>query len=615
MARLNLPVRKMRIGVANFLRRRRRAPRYVLMSLSGEIGEIPPPRLQLRIPFARRFLPPDPPSVSSLRRQLEQIALDPRVEGVVLKIECMASAATYQSLRTLFIDFRAHGKRLIAYANSFGPFQYYLACACDQIIMPPSAEWGVIGFLREYLFFKDALERLGVGVDVINVSPYKSAFDQFVRTDFSEESRAQAEWLLNAQFDELVHGIAEGRKLAETQVRALIDAAPYGAQEAASHGLLDAALYEDELEAYLAPPAKDPPAEKEALPGETEISRKGRMRRVLRQALRNPFASLRPSREPSGEKRMRARALELYEDVAGALLIPDVAYAPKLIGVVRVEGTILEGKSQNLPLPVPLPFLGNRFAGAESVTQALRQAGEDEHIAAVILYVDSPGGGVLASDLIAREVRKVREKKPVVAYMSGVAASGGYYVSALAQCIVAQPLTITGSIGVISMKPNLQRAEDKLSLHRSILKRGERAGIFSAAAPLDVDGYTAVASTVARAYDDFKRLVAEGRKLKVEDLEPISGGRVWTGAMAQQRGLVDELGDFMLAVQRARELAGLPDDRRARAVSIAPPRKFMLPALPTPTALARWDVVERLTKMLARVHTWAILPWQPPITD
>src|SRR6266542_2408157 len=140
MARVNIPVRKVRVGITNFFRQRRAVPRYLLMTLGGEIGEIPPPRPQLRIPFARRFLPPEPASVSSLRRQLEQIAADPRVEGVVLKIECTASAATYQSLRNLLKDFRARGKRLIAYAHSFGPFQYYLACACDQIIMPPGAE-------------------------------------------------------------------------------------------------------------------------------------------------------------------------------------------------------------------------------------------------------------------------------------------------------------------------------------------------------------------------------------------------------------------------------------------------------------------------------------------
>ena len=257
MAKLKIPLRKAWIGLANFVRRRRQIPPYLFLALSGEIGEFPPPRPQL--PFARYLMPAEPANLSSLRRQFEQLALDPRVQGLVLKIECVASGATFQSLRQMLLDFRAHGKRVIAWGHSFGPFQYYLACACDQIVMPPSGEWSVIGLLREYTFFKDALEQLGVGIEVINVSPFKSAFDQFVRTDFSAESRAQAEWLLNAQFDELVRGIAAGRKLSEDQVRGLIDAAPYGAREAVEHGLLDAALYEDELEAFVSPPPSTQP--------------------------------------------------------------------------------------------------------------------------------------------------------------------------------------------------------------------------------------------------------------------------------------------------------------------------------------------------------------------
>jgi protease-4 len=236
----------------------------------------------------------------------------------------------------------------------------------------------------------------------------------------------------------------------------------------------------------------------------------------------------------------------------------------------------------------------------------LRHAAEDDRIAAVILYVDSGGGGVLASDLIAREVRRVRDRKPLVAYMGGVAASGGYYVATLANSIIAQPLTITGSIGVITMKPNLQRTESKLYLHSTLLKRGERAGVNSLANPLSADEHAAVASSVQRYYDGFKRLVAEGRHLQVDDLEPIAGGRVWTGAMARERGLVDALGDFTLALDKARELAGIPADLRPRAIAISPPRKFALPTPQSITARLAW---------LARPRAWAILPWRAESSD
>ncbi len=576
MTRFRLPIRKTRVGLMNLLRKGRRVSPWLMLSLSGEIDELPQPRP--RVPFARFVLPPDPPSVSSLRRTFEQLGLDPRIQGVVLRIECAASAATYQSLRKVLLDFRARGKRLIAYATSFGPFQYYLACACDQIIMPPTAEWGITGLLREYLFFKDALDQLGIGVDVVNVSPFKSAFDQFTRSDFSAESRAQAEWLLDATFNELVRGIAEGRKLSEAQARALVDGAPLGACEAVEQGLLDAVLYEDELEAHLTPAATAPDASSA------------------------PTGAKKPPQKPEPLPQ-----LALYDDARKLLLIPYFERSAKPIGVVMIEGTIVEGRSQSLPLPLPLPFFGNRFAGSESVVQALRQAGEDEHIAAVILYVDSGGGSALASDLIAREVRRVRERKPVVAYMGGVAASGGYYVAALAQSIIAQPLTITGSIGVITMKPNAQNAQHKLFLHNTILQRGARAGMYSTATPLSADERTAVAASIQRIYDDFKRVVAEGRKLEFDAIEPLAGGRVWTGAMALDRGLVDELGDFTLALNKAHALAGLPQAQRPHAIVIAPPRKI---ALPTPKAAQEGlSDLRTLWNHFNRARTWALLPW------
>lgn len=591
MAKFRLPIRKARIGLINLFRKRQRLSPYLLLSLNGAIDELPQPRP--RIPFGRFILPPDPPTVSSLRRQFEQLALDPRVHGVVIRIECTASAAAYQSLRQLLLDFRAGGKRLIAYANSFGPFQYYLAAACDQVIMPPGAEWGITGLLREYVFFKDALDQLGIGVDVVNVSPFKSAFDQFKRSDFSDESRAQAEWLLDATYNELVHGIAEGRKLNETRVRELIDGAPVGARTAVELGLLDAVLYEDELETYLAPAAAEvtPPVANEKNPGKAKPAGKGTRKK---------------------QHQLRAQ-LAMYDDARRGLLIPYFERPAKRIGVVMVEGTIVEGRSQSLPLPAPVPFFGNQFAGAESIVQALRQAGEDDSIAAIILYVDSGGGSALASDLIAREVRRVRETKPVVAYMGGVAASGGYYVAALAHSIIAQPLTITGSIGVIAMKPNVQAAQGKLFLHNTLLQRGAHAGMYSIATPFSTDEHTAIADSIQRIYADFKRVVAEGRKLDAEAIEPIAGGRVWTGAMAHERGLVDELGSFALALDKARALAGLPEALRPSAIVIGPPRKF---ALPTPKAAAEGLAgVRALWNMFGRARHWALLPWQMPKGD
>jgi protease-4 len=598
--------RRARVRFANKRRARRKLPPYVVVTLDGEIDEFapPPPELPIHIPFASRFIPmpPTPWSVSSLRRLFEQLSLDPRVKGVVLKLSTAASAATYDSLRNLITKFRASGKRVIVYAESLGPFQYYLACAGDEIVMPPPAEWSVLGFHNEYLFFKDALDRAGIGVDVVNVSPFKSAGDNLARNDFSDESRAQAEWLLDARYNELVRGIAEGRKLSEDRVRALIDCAPYSATEAVQHGLIDAALYEDELEHHLMP---DPPAP-EVKPDSLFV-RIGKSIPPLRKQIEH-------MQKDSAER--RSRAWVTLGEAQRALLVPQFNFGEKYIGVVSIEGLIVPGNSRRSPYPIP--FFDEAIAGSSSIAQAIRSAERDDDIAAVVLHVDSSGGSALASDLIAREVKRLKAKKPVVAYMNGVAASGGYFVAALAQHIIAHPLTITGSIGVILIKPNTQEAYGKFDVHRTVLQRGKNAGIFSDASGFTEDERNVVAGTVGRSYNDFKRVVAEGRNLPFESLEPVCGGRVWTGAQALEHGLVDALGDFTTALAKARELAKLPDEtvKRTRAVLVEGGRRNTLPPMfPLPTPQALWKEVSELRRLLLGTRTWAISLWSAEKTN
>ena len=595
MPKLAQSIRRTRLSLINRRRARRELSPYVVLSLDGEIVEFPQQQ-ELPIPgILRRFvpLPQGPLSLSALRRTFEQIALDGRVQGVVLKISCGANPAIYQSLRSIVLRFRESShKRVVAYAETFGPFQFYLACACDQIAMPPSAEWAVTGFSNEYVFLKDALDRAGVGVDVVNVSPFKSAGDQFARNDFSDESRAQAEWLLDARYAELVRGIADGRKLTAERVRDLIDCAPMSTGDAVKHGLLDAALYEDELERYLMPdPPKDAPSkENKALKFIERFAPK--LAEQVNQA---------QSSQP------KSRVWVAFDDARKSLLMPDIQYGDKVVGVVSIEGLIVPGSSRKSPLPIPIPLFGGEIAGSASVAQAIRKAEADPNVAAVVLYVDSSGGSALASDLMAREVKRLQAKKPVVAYMGGVAASGGYYVSALAQHIVAQPLTVTGSIGVILIKPHLDAAYGKVGAHRTTLQRGANASLFDDT-PLDERERTVVAGMISRTYAEFKQAVAEGRKLPVESLEPLCGGRVWTGAQAYERKLIDTLGDFPAALEKARELANLPTDKRTAAILITPPRKPALPpmfALANPATLV-FDQLAALKQLFASTRTWAL---------
>ncbi|MCS7061371.1 MAG: signal peptide peptidase SppA [Anaerolineae bacterium] len=585
IVRLNELLRRGRIRFANALRRRRLVPRYIVLSLSGEIQELPPSRPDF--PLANWLFPASPITVSGLRALLEQIAGDSRIEGVVLRIDHSASPAVHQSLRQEVLDFRARGKRAIAYAKAFGPFQYYVATACDQIIMPPSAEWAVLGLRREYVFLKDALDRLGVHVDVFNVSPFKSAGDPFTRTDFSEESRAQAEWLLDENWREVLRGIAEGRRLSETRAQELIDAAPLSAQEAVEAGLLDAALYEDELEHFL-----------QSLPTGQVASLGARTK----------------------SRRSAPPTLGLHDECRKAILIPEKRdqIGDKIIAVVGIEGMIVEGHSQSLPFPIPIPLpFGEQLAGAESIAQAVRRAERNDDIAAVIVHVDSGGGSALASDLIAREIKRLRNKKPVVVYMSGAAASGGYYVSAPANVIIAQPLTLTGSIGVIALRPNAAGVDERLGLRRTVLRRGARAGLLGLSTPLNDDERNAALRSLNRFYADFKRVVMQGRALTEEELEPVAGGRVWSGRQALQHKLVDELGNFRRAIEKACELAGLPREPQPRIALLVPPRK---PALPLafsawmagavrPSTDAGLHGGSWLHALFSRWQVWAIWPW------
>ncbi len=561
------------IALRNARRKRRPITPYVLITLAGNLEEVLPEASPARwLRWFRFSLSERPLTVQRLAALFERIAHDPRVRGVVIKLECTASAATFQSLRAAILRLRAAGKQVIAYATTFGPFQYYAACACDRIFMPPSGQWNVLGVAGEYLFLRDALAQVGIRAEVVSVSPFKSAGDVFARADFSAESRAQAEWLLEARFAELVRGIAEGRNLDEPTVRALIDGAPLNAREALAARLIDAVAYEDELEALLEPPKAAPQAPSPAW-AHALLARLGH---------NTPPEAL-------------PRCLMPLESAKKALLLRQRAPTLRGIGVVHIAGTIVPGN-----VPLPLPAFGRSIASAPAVIQALRAAEQNPLIAAIVVVVNSNGGEALASDLIAREVQRVNRRKPVVAYLSSIAASGGYYVAAPARSIITQPLTLTGSIGVLAVRFDVEAALQRLGVRRAVLKRGANADFFTSAAPLDEAHRAVIERQVAQAYADFKRIVATHRPIAEAELEAIAGGRVWTGAQAHAHKLVDALGDFTSAVEQARQLAGLPADPPLYDLHALVPTRTLLPS---PAALAT------SLAALRRSIAWSVLPW------
>jgi protease-4 len=325
------------------------------------------------------------------------------------------------------------------------------------------------------------------------------------------------EALLDSLYGQYVDAIAKGRRRTPEQVRAIVDAGPYDGPSALKAGLVDELIYQDQLDTRL----------------------KGASR-------------LTPGRYVKG-----ARGLGFDG-------------RPK-IGLVYVVGDIIPGRSQNSPL-------GGGFAGSDTVAEALKDAREDDSLRAILLRVDSPGGSGTASEVIWREVALARQKKPVVVSMGDVAASGGYYVAMGSDAIVAEPGTITGSIGVFGGKFSVRGLYDKIGISKEILIRGQHADVFSAYRPWDDEERARIRELMESFYKDFVTKVAQGRHKSYEDVDAIAQGRVWTGAEAQHRGLVDRLGGFDVALELAKDKAGIGKGQEVRLV-VFPERKSLLEQL------------------------------------
>ncbi len=429
------------------------SPDFVWLSVTGALPEFEPSRRGL----LRRRLDPRTlaPSLENIRSRLDCILADGRARGVILRVENLDIGwATLEELRSELHRFSERGKTVAVYLVDPDTRSYYLASAADEVFATPLSTLNVVGLRVRVNFLKDALGRLGLETEVVAVSPYKSAADPISRSGFSPEAREQTERLLDVRFDELVNAISAGRDIPPEQVNAIIDDAPYSAAEATRNRLIDGALYEDELSSRLSD------GEKPARLAEWGVASK---------SLRLPYRSCR---------------------------------ARKAVGLVRVEGTIVRGRSRKLPLPLPL--VGREQAGSDSVVAALRVAEKNRRISAVLLYVDSPGGDALASDLIWREVERIRAKKPVVVLMGNAAASGGYYISAPASHVVARKNTITGSIGVILTRPIAAGLLNRLKVNPVTVSRGARSNLLDPRRSPTPDELAILEHQLGAFYGEFK---------------------------------------------------------------------------------------------------------------
>ena len=394
-------VQIVRWGV-NLLRRGRRAPDYVLLAIEGPYSETAPPRGG----FIKRRLTKRRPTLADLREQLRRVAGDGRVSGVVLRLCALKmSFAELQSLRDVIAEMREGGLRIIAWSHGYDTGRYYVACACDEILLQHTGSVGPLGEARRYLFLADALEKVGLKGDFVQISPYKTAPDMLMRREMSDEAREMANWLADDLHAQVLDGIAAGRGIGVDEATALVDGSPYPANAAAEIGAIDAVVGEEDLADRLSSGAK--PAE------------------IL------PFEA--------AKRRLR---------------LPPMRHPGKYVAVLRIAGDIIDGRSGQPPMrpPFRIPLLLSERAGDLTVLQQARALAKSKRAAAVVVHVDSGGGSATSSEAMAAALRRVAEAKPVVVSMSSVAASGGYYVSTPGQRILAQPGTLTGSIGVLSGK-------------------------------------------------------------------------------------------------------------------------------------------------------------------
>lgn len=497
-------------------------------------------------------------TLEGLDKKIDALVGAPGLHGVLVRLgELPIEAATAWHLRRSLRRL-SQQKRTIAFASQLDMVGLLVASGATEIALPESAELNLTGFAMEVTFLGEFLRRRGITFENARIKEYKSALTRFSESRMDPFDREQREALLASAEATWARDIAEARQLSEDAVRGLLREGITSAKRAREAGLIDRVAYEDELVG----------------PGT------------------RPFGTVARALLGAGELPNLA---ELLPGLPGA--------GPGRVAVVTLTGAIVTGRSRNNPLPIPL--FGGPQAGSDSVVTALRRAQKDASTKAIVLYVNSGGGSALASDLIWREVQ--RSKKPVVAVMGDVAASGGYYVLTHAQRVIAAPTTITGSIGVVSGKPVLQEFNERQGFHAERVARSDYPGLYSAATPWSEEERALIDRSIEEVYDRFTDRVAEGRGLSKERVNEIGRGRVWSGADALGLGLVDELGDLNTGLERARELAGLPYD--APAWNAEARGKWELPDLVSPAASLE-GALSPLAFLRERALVWLDSDWR-----
>ena len=494
----------------------------LVLRLAGDLPDFVPEE-----PVAKFFGIQQQQSFSNVLTQLRKAKIDNRISGVVLDIDFPSIGwAKADELRDAVKEFRTSGKPVYAYMEIGTNREYYLATSADKIFLPPPGDLYVNCFAAEAMFYKGSLDKLGIETDVIQIGPkYKNAPDQYTKKEMGEGQREVINALIDEYYGRMANAIVESRHKNASDIDSIIDNAPYNATQAKELGLIDGALYRDEV-----------------------------------------YDELKNRLGYKEDDRLRTISGIQYRDIPSDSLGLNKG---DRVAVVYASGAINIGHSSNSPL-------GGQMVGSDTIVKAVNDAAADNSIKAIVLRVDSPGGSALASDLMWKAIEDAKAKKPVVVSMSDVAASGGYYISCNANKIVAEPSTITGSIGMFLGKPVLRGFYDWLGVTNQYVTKGKNAGIFKETehwTPEEKAKMTESANHVY--YDNFVPKVAKGRNKTNEEVDTLGQGRVWTGTQAKANGLIDEFGGLEKAIDIAKQLANLPADKDVRRVVFPEPRPFL----------------------------------------
>lgn len=528
---------------------------YLEIHLSGELIEKSSPDI-----LAALYLRPTALSMYDIWSNFQKAKKDPRIKGIVLRLGYLVCDwAKVNEIRELVTDFRSSGKKVYVYISESVEFdkEYYLATACDKIVLHPQGMLVINGIGGYVPFVKHTLDKLGIQAEVEHVEEYKTAYHMFTKEGLTPAHREMLDSIYKSIYSQYVQTVAEARGKTPEEVRELLDHGFFQGKQAQEANLVDELLYEDQFQDLL-------------LDGQRSV-------------------------HTINHNQYLKSKIKSYGFDKG-----------RKIALIYGTGTIISGEGMY------------SMMGSATISRQIRRARKDRSIAAIVFRVDSPGGSAVASDTIWREVTLAKREKPFIVSMSDLAGSGGYQVAMAAHKIVAHPQTLTGSIGVIFAKLNLSRLYEKLGITAEQIQYGERADMFTTFRSATPDERRLLRQEILRMYDHFVTTAAEGRNLSKEEIQKVAKGRVWTGSQALSHGLVDELGGLSRAIALAKELAGIPENASVR-LQVWPKKisffDMMIGRKATKFELGlnpRIDKILQTFQLLKNDAPWALMPfWLP----